>query len=183
MDAHFVPNLSFGPQTLAALRPLAPDLYFDTHLMLDQPQNYIAPFASAGANGITLHIEPPCPHRETLLLIRELGLRAGIALNPDTPPEAVRPFLDIIDLVLVMTVHPGFGGQSFIKSTLSKIATLARWRAETNAAWRLEVDGGITLENTPTVRRAGADTLVTGTAFFHAPDKTAFISQMLCPLG
>ncbi|MDR1498027.1 MAG: ribulose-phosphate 3-epimerase [Puniceicoccales bacterium] len=182
MDAHFVPNLSFGPQTLAALRPLAPSLYFDTHLMLDQPQNYITPFASAGANGITIHIESQCPHPETLLLIRELGLRPGIALNPETPPSAIRHLLHLVELVLVMTVHPGFGGQAFIPDTLQKITTLAQWRSQSNAHWRIQADGGITPQTALAARQAGADTLVAGTSFFRSRDKQNFIAQLLRPL-
>jgi ribulose-phosphate 3-epimerase len=180
MDGHFVPNLSFGPKTLADLRPLAPALYFDTHLMLDNPQKYIEAFARAGANGLTIHIEPDYDHRATLRHIKSLGCAAGIALNPGTQPEAVRPLLDEVDLVLAMTVHPGFGGQHFIGSVLGKIETLARWRREGGYGYRIEVDGGIGTDTGLACRNAGADTLVAGTSFFTAQDKPAFISALRC---
>lgn len=173
MDAHFVPNLSFGPQTLAALRPLTA-LYFDTHLMLAQPHLYIEAFARAGAQNITLHIEPDYPHLDALRKIKALGLNAGLALNPETPVGKIRPFLAEVDLVLAMTVHPGFGGQAFMDEVLGKIRTLAQWRAEENLRYRIEVDGGITLETGLACRRAGADTLVAGTSFFDATDRRKF---------
>ncbi|MDR2863163.1 MAG: ribulose-phosphate 3-epimerase [Puniceicoccales bacterium] len=177
MDGHFVPNLSFGPQTLADLRPHSP-LFFDTHLMLSEPHRYIGVFARAGAQRISIHVEPDYPHLETLREIRALGLSAGIALNPDTPVERAYPFLEEVDLVLVMTVHPGFGGQAFIPETLDKIKQLAAWRHKTGATWRIEADGGVTVKTGLECRRAGADTLVVGTSFFKAPDKAAFIADI-----
>ncbi|MDR0534741.1 MAG: ribulose-phosphate 3-epimerase [Puniceicoccales bacterium] len=178
MDGHFVPNLSFGPKTLADLRPLAPALHFDTHLMLSEPHKYIEPFARAGANALTIHIEAATPHLETLRQIHALGLRNGIALNPDTPPEAIRPLLGEVDLVLAMTVHPGFGGQHFIRGVLQKIETIARWRERERLPFRIEVDGGIGVDTAPACIAAGADTLVAGTAFFASPDRHAFCRDL-----
>ncbi len=174
MDAHFVPNLSFGPETLAALRRAGNALFFDTHLMMDEPQRYIEPFARAGANLISIHIEPAYDHRGTLARIRALGCETGIVLNPDTPAAAVEPFLAEVDLVLAMTVQPGFGGQAFRRDVVAKIAQLHTWRRERNLAFRLEVDGGIDVETARECRAAGADTFVAGTSFFRAVDKRAF---------
>ena len=174
MDGHFVPNLSFGPQTLAALRRHGSKLFFDTHLMLSQPHLYIEAFAKAGADRITIHIEPSCDHAAALRAIRALGLRGGIALNPGTPAEAVLPCLDLVDLVLVMTVQPGFGGQAFREDMLPKIAQVDRWRRERGLDLRIEVDGGIDVQTAAPCRAKGADTFVAGTSFFAAPDRAAF---------
>lgn len=174
MDGHFVPNLSFGPEVLAALRRAGIGLYFDTHLMLDEPHRYVEAFAKAGANSISIHIEPAYDHSATLRRIHELGCQAGIVLNPDTPADAIRPVLDAVDMVLVMTVQPGFGGQSFRRDVLAKIATIAGWRESRGLEFRLEVDGGIDVATGTECRHAGADTFVTGTSFFRAPDKAAF---------
>ncbi len=176
MDGHFVPNLTFGPQTVAALRP-GSALFFDVHLMLDNPQHYIEPFAEAGADQITIHVEPDYPVAETLADIRARNCRCGVVLNPDTPAEAARPFLDEVDIVLLMTVQPGFGGQSFRHDVLPKIEQLARWRKEDNLNYRLEVDGGVDLETAPLCTSRGVDTLVAGTAFFKAADRTEFIRK------
>jgi len=172
MDGHFVPNLTFGPQTVAALRKNS-KLFFDTHLMLDEPHRYIEAFAKAGSNLISIHIEPDYSHAATLARIRELGCQNGIVLNPGTPAEAIEPFLDQVDLVLVMTVQPGFGGQPFRGDMLPKIAQIARWREERGLHFRLEVDGGIDLKTGPECRAAGVDTFVAGTSFFGSPDKAA----------
>jgi len=176
MDGHFVPNLTFGPGTVAALRPNS-RLFFDVHLMLDEPHRYVEPFARAGANLISIHIEPPYDHGGTLARIRKVGCQCGIVLNPDTPASAVEPWLSQVDLVLVMTVQPGFGGQSFRRDTLPKIAQLAAWRHDRNLAFRLEVDGGIDLTTAPDCRAAGSDTFVAGTSFFGAPDPAAFAAD------
>ncbi len=174
MDGHFVPNLTFGPETLAALRRHGSKLFFDTHLMLSAPHRYAEAFARAGADLISIHIEPDYDHAATLARIRSLGSQAGIVLNPDTPATAVEPLLASVDLVLVMTVQPGFGGQPFRTDMLPKLAQLAAWRRERNLSFRLEVDGGIDLANAPLCRAAGADTFVAGTSFFKAADKPAF---------
>lgn len=174
MDGHFVPNLSFSPETLAALRRAGVRLYFDTHLMLDEPHRYVEPFAKAGANLISIHIEPAYDHRATLARIRELGCQTGIVLNPGTPASAIEPLIAEVDLVLVMTVQPGFGGQSFRRDMLPKIREIDTWRRERGLAFRLEVDGGIDLSTAPECRAAGADTFVAGTSFFKAADRAAF---------
>lgn len=175
MDGNFVPNISFGPGVVKALRSRDKTLFFDTHLMLARPDKYVEKFAEAGADLITVHVEPDYPKTETLRRIRALGKQSGISLNPDTPAEALLPFLDEIDLVLVMSVFPGFGGQKFIADVLPKIEQLAQWRRERGASWRIEVDGGVDATTAPLCLAAGADTLVAGTAFFRAPDKPAFV--------
>jgi len=174
MDGHFVPNLTFGPQTLAALRPRFPELFFDTHLMLDNPGDHVEAFARAGANLISIHIEPVPEPTDLLTHIRSLGPRCGLVLNPDTPAAAVEPYLELTDLVLVMTVQPGFGGQSFREAMLPKIRQLDTWRQERGLDFHLEVDGGVDLATGPRCRAAGAEVLVAGTAFFRAPDPAAF---------
>ena len=174
MDGHFVPNLSFGPETLAALRRDGSRLFFDTHLMLSEPEKYVEPFAKAGADRITIHIEPSYDHAAALAAIRAHGCRAGISLNPGTPAAAIEPFLAQVDLVLVMTVQPGFGGQHFRGDMIPKIAQVDRWRSERKLDIRIEVDGGIDLATAALCRKAGADTFVAGTSFFAAADRTAF---------
>ncbi|MBP6864673.1 MAG: ribulose-phosphate 3-epimerase [Candidatus Didemnitutus sp.] len=174
MDGHFVPNLTFGPETLAALRRAGLKTFFDTHLMLSEPHRYIEAFAKAGADLISIHIEPAYDHAATLARIRELGVQNGLVLNPGTPAEAIHPFLAQVDLVLVMTVQPGFGGQSFRRDMLAKIALIAQWRREQQLSFRLEVDGGVDLNTGRECHAAGADTFVAGTAFFKAPDRAAF---------
>ncbi|MFP4283717.1 MAG: ribulose-phosphate 3-epimerase [Opitutales bacterium] len=183
MDGHFVPNLSFGPATVAALRKRNAALFFDVHLMLSRPDNYIEAFAEAGADGITIHLEPDYDVAATLEDIRARGLKTGLALNPGTDAAAVEPYLEAVDLVLVMTVWPGFGGQSFIPETIAKMEQLARWRAERGLAYRLEVDGGIDLQTAPRCAAAGVDTFVAGTAFFKAPDPAAFVHGIESPGG
>ncbi|MFA5057302.1 MAG: ribulose-phosphate 3-epimerase [Opitutaceae bacterium] len=173
MDGHFVPNLTFGPGTVAALRKTS-ELFFDVHLMLDEPQHFIEPFAAAGANLISIHIEPAYDHAGTLARIRQLGCRNGIVLNPGTPAEAIEPWLDRVDLALVMTVQPGFGGQSFRRDMLPKIAQIAEWRRTRSLDFQLEVDGGIDLATAAECRAAGADTFVAGTSFFGAKDPARF---------
>jgi ribulose-phosphate 3-epimerase len=177
MDGHFVPNLSFGPQTVAALRKNS-KLFFDVHLMLSEPHRYIEAFAKAGANLISIHIEPAYDHTATLARIRELGCQRGIVLNPGTPASAIEHLLGQVELVLVMTVQPGFGGQSFRRDQLEKIARLSSLRAERGLSFRLEVDGGIDLATGAECRAAGADTFVAGTSFFSAPDRAAYAASI-----
>lgn len=173
MDGHFVPNLSFGPQVLKDLRDET-DLFFDTHLMLAQPDKYIEPFADAGAQLITIHIEAESDVRECFQKIRRLGCQVGLSLNPGTPAEAVLDYLDEIDLLLAMTVQPGFGGQSFRQEVLPKIEVFAEERRKRGLQFRLEVDGGVDATTAPLCTKAGADTLVAGSAFFKAEDPSAF---------
>ena len=180
MDAHFVPNLTFGPEVVTALRrrPKLKDTFFDTHLMLDEPHRYVEAFAKAGSSLISIHIEPDYDHAATLRHIRELGCQNGIVLNPDTPAEAVEHLLADVDLVLVMTVQPGFGGQSFRESMMPKLEQLDTWRQDRGLNFRLEVDGGVDLQTGPLCRAAGADTFVAGTAFFKAEDRAAFAAAV-----
>jgi ribulose-phosphate 3-epimerase len=173
MDGHFVPNLTFGPGMVAALRQTS-RLFFDVHLMLDEPHRYVEAFAKAGANNISVHIEPAYDHAGTLARIRALGCQSGIVLNPGTPAEAVEPLLAAVDLVLVMTVQPGFGGQTFRRDLLPKIARIDRWRRERGLDFRLEVDGGIDLANAAECRAVATDTFVVGTSFFGAADPGEF---------
>jgi len=173
MDGHFVPNLSFGPGVVAALRPRS-QLFFDTHLMLDNPGDYVEPFARAGSDLVSIHIEPHYDHAAVLARIRTLGKQNGIVLNPGTPAATIEPLLGLVDLVLVMTVQPGFGGQSFRHDCLPKIEQIARWRRERSLGFRLEVDGGIDRTTAPLCQAAGADTFVAGTAFFRDPDRPDF---------
>jgi len=178
MDGHFVPNLSFGPQTVKALRP-GSRLFFDVHLMLDNPHQHIDAFLDAGADQITIHVEPDYPVSKTLERIRSNNCRGGIVLNPDTPADAALPYLKCCDIVLLMTVQPGFGGQSFRHDVLPKIEQIAEWRRNHGLDFRLEVDGGIAIETGPLCTARGADTLVAGTAFFKAEDRRAFIRDLL----
>ena len=177
MDGHFVPNLSFGPNVLKALRRRT-RLPFDVHLMIAPVDPYIAAFAEAGADHILLHQEAgPHLHR-TLQLIAGHGKRAGIVLNPATPPEAVEWVLDMVEIVLVMTVNPGFGGQSFLASQLPKVAALRRMIDRTGRPIRLAVDGGIRPPSAREALAAGADTLFAGSAVFHQPDYAAAIAAL-----
>ncbi len=178
MDGHFVPNLTFGPETLAALRRAGSKLFFDTHLMLAEPHKYVEPFAQAGANLISVHIEPAYDHHGTLVRIRQLGCQCGIVLNPGTPAAAIEPLLDDVDLVLVMTVQPGFGGQAFRRDMLPKLRQIDGWRRERGLKFRLEVDGGVDLATAKECHGAGADTFVAGTSFFKAGDKPAFVAAI-----
>lgn len=180
MDGHFVPNLTFGPQTVADLRPQA-DIFFDVHLMLARPDLYVDAFAKAGADLISIHVEPEYDIAGTLQKIRALGKQNGIVLNPGTPVEAVRPYLNAVDLVLVMTVQPGFGGQSFREDQLPKLRQLAAWRSEAGYRWRLEVDGGINATTGAACRDAGADTFVAGSAFYSGRDRAALLEALEGP--
>lgn len=165
MDGHFVPNITIGPQVVKALRPHAKKP-FDVHLMISPVDLYIEAFAEAGADGITVHPEAgPHIHR-TLQLIRSLGKKPGVVLNPGTPIDAIDNVIDLVDLVLIMSVNPGFGGQSFITSQLKKIEAAANRIAKTGRDIALEVDGGITPETAKQATNAGANVLVAGTAVF-----------------
>lgn len=165
MDGHFVPNLTIGPQVVKAIRPHS-KLPFDVHLMISPVDPYIEAFAEAGADGITVHPEAgPHVHR-TLQFIRSLGKRPGVVLNPGTPIDTIDNLIDLVDLVLIMSVNPGFGGQSFIASQLKKIEQAAERIAKSGRQIALEVDGGINVQTARQAIDAGADTLVAGTAVF-----------------
>ena len=173
MDGHFVPNLTFGPQSIADLRENS-KMFFDTHLMLSNPHEHIEAFAKAGSDQITIHVEPDYPVLETLNEIAKLGCKKGVTLNPGTDVEALRPYLEHVDLVLIMTVQPGFGGQSFREDMLPRIAKVHEWREELDLKYRIEVDGGVNLETAKLCHEQGADTLVAGSAFYNSSYKKVF---------
>ncbi|MGI9952344.1 ribulose-phosphate 3-epimerase [Moorellaceae bacterium AZ2] len=177
MDGHFVPNLTIGPDVVAALRPYT-QLSFDVHLMLDRPQDYIIPFAQAGADWISVHAEA-CTHLHRVIhQIREAGCRPAVALNPATSLRTLDYILEDVDMVLLMTVNPGFGGQSFIPSMLAKIKDLADLVQTKGKEILIEVDGGINAENAAAVCRAGAQVLVAGSAVFGASDREAALRAL-----
>jgi ribulose-phosphate 3-epimerase len=178
MDGHFVPNLSFGPDVVAAVRPHARKLFFDVHLMCSRPEILLEPFIKAGAQEIIVHVELGDRVSQLLWKIRALGQKVGLAVNPPTAIAEVQPFLDQIDLLLVMTVNPGFGGQSFIHECLPKIQQADAWRRQRQLNYRLEVDGGINNDTVAECARAGADTFVAGTALFRKPNLTAAVKKM-----
>lgn len=179
MDGQFVDNISFGPAIVKLVRSLT-NLPLDTHLMIQRPDHYVPRFAEAGANSITVHVEAEAKHAvaTTLRLIREKGCRAGLTLNPATPFELVEPFLESVDLLLVMTVHPGFGGQSFRPETMSKVRRACVLRDSLGANYDVEVDGGINAETAAIARAEGANVLVAGTSIFKAPDYAAAINGL-----
>ena len=177
MDGHFVPNLTIGPDVVGAIARAA-TVPVDVHLMIEDPDAYIERFCANGATAVGVHVET-CVHlHRTLALIKSQGARASVALNPATPPESVREVLPFLDQVLVMTVNPGFGGQSFIAETLPKIATLRRWIDESGCPIDLVVDGGINLDTVTDVARAGARVFVMGNAFFCAKDPKRFVESV-----
>lgn len=177
MDGHFVPNITFGPLVVKALRAHT-SMKFDAHLMIAPADPYIAAFAEAGADHISVHPESgPHLHR-TLQLIRSLGKKAGVVLNPATPIESIINVLDLVDIIMVMTVNPGFGGQAFISSQLPKIAALRRLIDVSGREIVLQIDGGITAKTAPAVLAAGATCLIAGTAIYGAPDYQEAISAL-----
>lgn len=177
MDGHFVPNITIGPLVVEAIRPVTPKP-LDVHLMIENPDLYIPEFARAGADIITVHQEAvPHLHR-TVQLIRSLGKKPGVSINPATPVSTLEVILEEIDLVLVMSVNPGFGGQKFIHSALGKIAELRRLIDQRGLQVEIEVDGGVKPDNCQQVAAAGADVLVAGSAVFGADDYAAVIRQM-----
>lgn len=178
MDGHFVPNITIGPPVVAAIRPHT-NLPLDVHLMIEQPEQYIPQFVQAGADIITVHVET-CPHLHRMLeSIKELGIKAGVTLNPSTHLHAIDEVLPIVDLVLVMSVNPGFGGQKFIESSVDKIARLRRILDERGLSAELQVDGGINAEIAPRVVKSGATVLVAGAAVFN---KRESVSQAIAAI-
>ncbi len=177
MDGHFVPNITIGPVLVASIRKTT-RLPFDVHLMIENPERYVDDFAKAGADWITIHAEATAHLHRTIGLIREKGLKAGVSLNPATPLVQIEPILPDIDLLLIMTVNPGFGGQKFIERMLPKIAAARRMIREIAPEVLLEVDGGVTLKNIRTIADAGADVLVAGSAVFGSGDYPTTIAAM-----
>lgn len=174
MDGHFVPNLTMGPDILRAVRAAVPNAYLSVHLMVMRPDLYAPQFIAAGADTVLIHVESPCDLAATLKSIRELGKRAGLTLNPETPVTALRGYEALLDEVLVMTVHPGFGGQAFLEHGLEKIAALAEWLPELD----ISVDGGINADTGARCAAAGANVLLAGSSLYHADDMRDAIAAM-----
>ena len=174
MDAHFVPNLSFGPDVVALAKRVAPGFYRNVHLMMSRPDLYLEKFASAGAQTIQIHVEADCDVHAELRRIRGMGLRNALAFNPETPFERVVPYLDEVDEVLAMTVHPGYGGQKFIDDCLPKVAALRAARPSLD----IMVDGGINAETAVLAARAGANMFVAGSYLFRQADMRAAVADM-----
>jgi len=177
MDGHFVPNITMGPGVVKSLRKMTV-LPFDVHLMVENPEQYIQPFAEAGSDRITVHMEALIHLHQTVSQIKELGLKAGVSLNPATPLSFVESILTDIDLLLIMTVNPGFGGQQFIKTMLPKIRQARELIDRFAPAVLLEVDGGVTLTNLPTILNAGADVFVAGASIFGSGNYRDTIGTM-----
>ena len=179
MDGHFVPNLSFGYSLVQSMRPVT-DLVLDVHLMIDTPIKYAENFCKAGADYLTIHVEADTPEniKKTLELIRSLGVKPGIVVKPKTPAEAIAEYLPMVDLVLVMTVEPGFGGQKFMADMMPKLKQLRSMLDEVNPSCHLEVDGGVDLVTGEVCKENGADVLVAGSAYFKATDKPAFVQKI-----
>ena len=174
MDAHFVPNLSFGPDVVALASRVAPNFYRNVHLMMTRPDLYLEAFANAGAQTIQIHVEADCDIHNELKRIRSMGLRNAIVVNPETPVERLFPYLDEIDEALVMTVHPGYGGQKFIADCMPKVSELRRLRPELN----IMVDGGINAETAVVAAKAGANQFVAGSYLFKQTDMKAAVDSM-----
>ncbi len=182
MDGHFVPNLTIGPPVVASLRKVT-GLPLDVHLMIEKPDNYLETFVQAGADLLTVHVET-CPHlHRTLQCIHKLGKKAGVALNPATPLNFLEPILEEVDLILIMSVNPGFGGQEFIPQTLKRIQTVGKWIKKYNLKVDLEVDGGINENTLSQVVKAGANVFVAGSAIFGKNDYKKIIRQLREKIG
>lgn len=177
MDGMFVPNISFGPPVIASLRKHS-KLFFDTHLMIKNPERYIEDFVRAGADNITIHYESTQRPREVLQKIKDYDMRASIAISPSTPYGVVLPLLDMVDMVLIMTVEPGFGGQPLIVETLKKVRAIRQYANERGITVDIEVDGGITPENIGLATSAGANVIVAGSAIFKSKTPKRVITQM-----
>jgi ribulose-phosphate 3-epimerase len=175
MDGHFVPNISFGPGLVQTIRPLT-KLFFDVHLMCSKPEILLEPFARAGAHQMNIHVELGEHVNSLIWRIRSLGKKVGLAINPPTAISLVQPFLDQIDELLVMTVNPGFGGQSFIYETLPKVEAAAAWRRERNLNFHIGVDGGVDFKTAPECAHAGADAFISGTSLFPQRNLAAAVA-------
>lgn len=179
MDGHFVPNISYGPSVVKTVRKIAPDAFLDVHLMIEDPDNFVEDFADAGADLISVHYET-CPHlHRTIQNIKLNGCMAGVVVNPATSIELLRPILHEVDLVLIMSVNPGFGGQAFIPSSIEKVTQLASIREELNLGFLIEIDGGVTQKNIKSLTAAGTDVLVAGSSVFKADYIPQRISDLI----
>lgn len=177
MDGHFVPNLTIGPLIVEAIRPVT-SLTFDVHLMIENPDPYIPKFINAGADIISVHAEATKHLHRTVHLIKEKGIHAGVVVNPATPVDMIRDILPDVDLVLLMTVNPGFGGQKFIHNVLKKINQIKQWKDEFGYTYDIEVDGGVNVETAKLCVEAGANVLVAGSAIFNEKNRSKAISQI-----
>lgn len=177
MDGHFVPNLTFGPNIVSAIRPIT-KLPLDCHLMIEDPEKYIEAFAKAGADIITVHVESTHHIHRAVQLIKTQGVKAGVVINPGTPVEAIMPVLDEVDMVLVMTVNPGFGGQSFIKGAVNKITQLTELKKDKGYHYEIEVDGGIIPETAKLCKAAGASVFVAGSYIYGADQPSEQIKAL-----
>ncbi|HVM50277.1 MAG TPA: ribulose-phosphate 3-epimerase [Candidatus Acidoferrum sp.] len=177
MDGHFVPNISFGPNVVRTLRPLS-KLFFDVHLMCSKPEILLEPFAQAGASQMNIHVELGEAVTPLIWKIKSLGKKVGLAINPPTTISMVQPYLEQIDSLLIMTVNPGFGGQSFIHEALPKVQQAYAWRREYNLAYHIGVDGGVDFQTAAECARAGADAFISGTTLFGQRNMTAAVRKM-----
>ncbi len=179
MDGHFVPNISFGAPVLASLHKALPEVFYDVHLMIDHPLKYLPDFAKAGATLYNFHVECKDDVAKTLAEVKKLNLQAGLTIKPATPVSALEPYLKELDLVLVMSVEPGFGGQSFMPSALDKISELKRLKQEHGYTYNIQVDGGIDVVTAPLCVKAGVDILVAGSAIFGATDREKAVKALM----
>ena len=177
MDGHFVPNISFGPPVIKSMRGHV-SLPLDAHLMLTYPHLYVEPVIAAGADIVTFHVEAQSPVRETIALIRAGGAKPGLVISPDTPADTLYPYLELVDLVLVMSVYPGFGGQAFMPQVLPKVTQLRERAVQMNPKLDVQMDGGISRENAGLCARAGANVLVAGSALFGQEDYAVAVEEM-----
>jgi len=182
MDGHFVPNISFGIPVIRSIRPIT-DLYFDCHLMTTNPDAFLPELAAAGANLVTMHVEALPDPTQAAGEARGLGMDFGLVCNPATPISAIAPFVDLCDVVLVMSVEPGFGGQSFISDVLSKVKTLREWVEKKQLSTDIQIDGGITPETARLAANAGASVFVAGTAIFGAANPSAAVAELRRAIG
>ncbi len=177
MDGHFVDNISFGPAIIEAIHE-SNDVYLDVHLMISKPDHFLERFVKAGADLITVHVEADHDVEKTLKKIREAGCKAGLALNPATSMDEVKPYLELVDLLLVMTVVPGFGGQSFMEEMMPKVELATTWREENNLNYHIQVDGGVDIKTASLAKKAGANVLVAGSSTFGAANMAEAILAM-----
>ncbi|MDZ7805510.1 MAG: ribulose-phosphate 3-epimerase [Gracilimonas sp.] len=178
MDGHFVPNISYGPGIVKAAKKAAPEAFMDVHLMIEDPDKYVENFVEAGADLISVHYET-CPHlHRSIQNVKKYGLMAGVVINPATPVSSIEPILQDVDLVLIMSVNPGFGGQSFIESSYKRLTELAAIRDSRELSFLIQVDGGVNLKNISKVAKAGADVLVAGSSVFSAEDISARVQEL-----
>ena len=167
MDGHFVPNISFGPPVIQCVRRILPEAFLDVHMMVEEPAGFIGDYKTIGVDQLTIHAEATKHLEDILAAVHGVGMKAGVAINPETPVSVIEPVLDMVDMVLVMSVHPGYGGQSLIPETLDKIRALVQLREAKGLAYNIEIDGGVKLENLEQVLDSGVNVIVAGSAIFR----------------